>query len=228
MIKAILFDMDGLVFDTESVNKTCWQQAALQQDLLLDDAYYQTFIGVRDTECEQKLINTFQEKFDLNRFRKDKQNYYSQYQDSKVEFKDGFHKLFDCLKRHQLKCALVTSSPLSAVEHYFSESPYLKQFDAVITSEDVSQGKPNPECYRLACEEIAVQAKHCLVLEDSNNGMKAGLDAGCLAAIIPDLAPPSEEISRQANFIFESLNDVISLIDATCIEAPITLHHAHA
>ncbi len=54
MIKAILFDMDGLVFDTESINKTCWQQAALKQDLLLDDAYYQTFIGVRDTECEQK------------------------------------------------------------------------------------------------------------------------------------------------------------------------------
>ena len=221
MIKALLFDMDGLIFDTEVMHKKCWQYAAEEQGLTIDEQFYQSFIGVQTKACEDKLINYFTDNFDLARYQTVRDKLLSACQQQGPEFKDGFQSLFLCLKNHNLSCALVTSSSRAEVEHYFHNTSYLKQFDAIITAEDVENGKPNPDCYLLASQQLAVAPRHCLVLEDSNNGMRAGLDAGCLAAMVPDLLLPGEDIRMRANFIFDSLNDVTALIETTSIEKPV-------
>ena len=128
-----------------------------------------------------------------------------------IALKPGFDALFDAIKQHDLLTAIVTSSHLPEVKHNFSGSTYLAQFDLVITAEDVERGKPNPDCYQMAHRHQGVDAKQCLVLEDSNNGIKAALAAECQAVMIPDLLPPLPEFEDKV-IIKVSLEGVIPLL----------------
>ena len=108
-----------------------------------------------------------------------------------IALKPGFDALFYAIKQHGLLTAIVTSSHLPEVKHNFAGSEYLAQFELVITAEDVERGKPNPDCYQMAYRHLGVDTKQCLVLEDSNNGIKAALAAECHAVMIPDLCQSS-------------------------------------
>ncbi|PSU35602.1 HAD family hydrolase [Photobacterium lutimaris] len=207
-VKAVLFDMDGLIFDTEGLYKACWQYAAEEQGLVLTDEDYQSFIGVQDVECERRITVKFGEALDLERFCQVRDNMFNAEQGKGIPFKPGFSKLFAHSKQKGLKCALVTSSPLKKAKHHFAGTDYFSQFDVVVTAEDVKNGKPAPDCYLMACAQLDIGPANCLVLEDSNNGMRSGLEAGCQAIMIPDLLIPAAEVERRATSICTSLADV--------------------
>lgn len=211
-IKAILFDMDGLIFDSEGLYKTCWQQAVSQQGLVLDDDYYQQFIGVQDSQCEVYLERRFSSKLNLKQFRHDRDTLLQIKGQQSAPYKPGFQMLFSKVKEMELKCALVTSSSLAKVRHHFTDDKYLSQFDSIITSEKIENGKPQPDCYIMAYKQLNILPQHCLVLEDSNNGMRAALKAGCLAIMIPDLQQPATDVATQATAILTSLKQVKQLI----------------
>ena len=206
--KAALFDMDGLIFDTEVIYKTSWKLAAAEQGLVIEDSFYQTLIGTQDAECERRLIDYFEGRLNLERFKQVKNRDLHARREQGVDYKQGFDKLFALLQKKGVKCALVTSSALPEVKHNFGQSGHLEKFDIVITSEDVENGKPHPDCYMMACEQLGIEPGKCLVLEDSNNGIRSGLDAGCVTAMIPDLLPPNETIRQESHYILESLNSV--------------------
>ncbi|MCQ1058686.1 HAD family hydrolase [Photobacterium sp. DNB23_23_1] len=211
-VKAVLFDMDGLIFDTEGLYKTCWQYAAEEQGLDLTDEDYQCFIGVQDVECERRITVKFGEALDLERFCQVRDAMFHAEQDKGIPFMPGFSELFADIKRKGLKCALVTSSPRKKVAHHFAGTDYLSQFDVVVTAEDVKNGKPAPDCYLMASAQLDIAPVNCLVLEDSNNGMRSGLDAGCQAIMIPDLLVPASDVVSRAALIGESLLEVKSYL----------------
>ncbi|MDV5168080.1 HAD family phosphatase [Photobacterium rosenbergii] len=206
-VKAVLFDMDGLIFDTEGLYKACWQYAAQEQGLVLTDADYQSFIGVQDVECERRVAAMFGDNIDLARFCQVRDAMFKAEQDKGIPYKAGFSELFSHIKQKGIKCALVTSSPRHKVEHHFAGSDYITQFDAMVTAEDVEHGKPAPDCYQMASNQLDIAPANCLVLEDSNNGMRSGLDAGCQAIMIPDLLVPAEDVVLRATSIVDSLID---------------------
>ncbi|MGF1735111.1 HAD family hydrolase [Photobacterium satsumensis] len=211
-VKAVLFDMDGLIFDTEGLYKACWQYAAGEQGLELTDNDYLSFIGVQDVECERRIVVKFGDALDLERFCKVRDAMFNAEQDKGIPFKPGFSDLFAEIKQKGLKCALVTSSPLKKAKHHFADTDYLPQFDAVVTAEDVENGKPAPDCYLMASAQLDIAPANCLVLEDSNNGMRSGLDAGCQAIMIPDLLVPAGDVASRATLIGESLLEVKSYL----------------
>lgn len=211
MLKAVLFDMDGLIFDTESIYKQSWQYAATEQGLTITDDFYQQFIGVQDPECERILSEHFQDAIDMPRYKAVRDEHFHNLRNQGIALKPGFDVLFYAIKQHGLLTAIVTSSHLPEVKHNFSGSEYLAQFDLVITAEDVERGKPNPDCYQMAYRHLGVDAKQCLVLEDSNNGIKAALAAKCQAVMIPDLLPPQPELEDKV-IIKASLEEVIPLL----------------
>ena len=114
--------------------------------------------------------------------------------------------------RRGLKRALVTSAIFADVNINFSGSRYLPAFDTVVTAESVKRSKPDPECYLLACSRFDIDPRKCLALEDSNNGARAAINAGCMTAMIPDLSHLIHKISGDADYIFDSLHDVMELI----------------
>ncbi|MGL6314798.1 HAD family hydrolase [Vibrio sp. WXL103] len=212
MIKAVLFDMDGLIFDSESLYKRSWQFAASEQGLVISEDLYQNFIGVQDPECEQMLVEAFADQFDLQRFIQVRDQHFHNARAEGIPFKPGFAELFSAIQSKQLKTAIVTSAPRADVEHNFSRSDYLSQFDLVITAEDVKRGKPNPDCYQMAYQSLGLSAQQCLVLEDSNNGAHAGLAASCQVIMIPDLLPALPEYQDKVTLL-SSLDQVIPCLD---------------
>ncbi|NOH24411.1 HAD family hydrolase [Vibrio europaeus] len=213
MLKAVLFDMDGLIFDTESIYKLSWQYAAGEQNLDLSDDFYQQFIGVQDPECERILAEYFQDALDLSRYKQVRDDHFHRLRSNGIAFKPGFDQLFQDIKRRGLATAIVTSSHLAEVKYNFATSDYLPQFDLVITAEDVERGKPYPDCYQMAYTRLGFKAKECLVLEDSNNGVKAALAADCPVVMVPDLLPPQTEIIDKITVV-ESLEQLIPLLDS--------------
>ncbi|MDC5704226.1 HAD family hydrolase [Vibrio europaeus] len=213
MLKAVLFDMDGLIFDTESIYKLSWQYATGEQNLDLCDDFYQQFIGVQDPECERILAEYFQDALDLSRYKQVRDDHFHRLRSNGIAFKPGFDQLFQDIKRRGLATAIVTSSHLAEVKYNFATSDYLPQFDLVITAEDVERGKPYPDCYQMAYTRLGFKAKECLVLEDSNNGVKAALAAGCPVVMVPDLLPPQTEIIDKITVV-ESLEQLIPLLDS--------------
>ncbi|WP_029788813.1 MULTISPECIES: HAD family hydrolase [Vibrio] len=212
MLKAVLFDMDGLIFDTESIYKQSWQYAATEQGLAITDDFYQQFIGVQDPECERILAEHFQQAIDMSRYKAVRDEHFHHLRDQGIALKPGFDSLLRAIKQRGLLTAIVTSSHLPEVKHNFNNTEYLTQFDLVITAEDVERGKPNPDCYQMAYHHLGIDAKESLVLEDSNNGIKAALAAECHAVMIPDLLPPLQEFKDKV-IIKASLEEVIPLLD---------------
>jgi beta-phosphoglucomutase-like phosphatase (HAD superfamily) len=213
MFSALLFDMDGLIFDTEQLYKTSWQFAAQEMGLELTDSFYQSFIGIQDHECEQMLVKLYDHNFDLNAYRSIRDAHFHKARSGGIAFKPGFHRLFQLATEKGLRKALVTSSGLADTQFNFAHSTYLEQFDTIITAEDVVKGKPEPDCYLLSCQKLNLEPSRCLVLEDSNNGVRAGKRAGCTVAMIPDMTPQDPYSQQSADYLFESLEDVSALLN---------------
>ncbi|OLQ91292.1 haloacid dehalogenase [Vibrio panuliri] len=212
MLKAVLFDMDGLIFDTERVYKQSWQYAAQQQNLHLSDEFYQQFIGVQDADCERKLLEYFADDIDMPRYVQQRNQHFHRQRNQGIALKTGFSELFNQIKQCGLMTAIVTSSQRKEVEFNFASTTYLAQFDIIITAEDVPRGKPHPDCYLLACQRLNIPPNQSLVLEDSNQGVRAALAAGCLAVMIPDLAPPETDLVNKIE-VYDCLKQVISRLN---------------
>lgn len=211
MIKAVLFDMDGLIFDTESVYKKSWQHAARKQNLELSNEFYQQFIGVQDADCERLLKDHFGNEIDMKRYCVDRDRHFKVLRKDGIAIKPGFDALFQSITQRNLRMAIVTSSHRDDVQLNFQHSNYLAQYDLIISAEDVARGKPNPDCYEMACAKLNLKPDECMVLEDSNNGGKAGLEAGCRVVMIPDLAPIDPILLSKVTVV-DSLDKVITLL----------------
>ncbi|WP_299017590.1 HAD family phosphatase [uncultured Photobacterium sp.] len=144
----------------------------------------------------------------MARFRLERDASLEAEREKDIAFKAGFTELFAELKGKALKCALVTSSALPQVQNHFADTDYLSQFDSVNTVEKVKNGKPAPDCYRMASEQIEIAPAECLVLEDSKNGMRAGLGTDCHAVMIPDLLGPDSDVVERATAVVGSLVEI--------------------
>lgn len=210
-ILAVAFDMDGLIFDTEAVHREAWQTAGRALGYPISDALYQKFIGVTTRECEQMLIETFGHKFPLDDFRSSRNHLREEIVAREgLLFKNGFDELIQFFKRTGVMLALATSSTHEEVIWNFSNTDYLNNFDLIVTGDDVMNGKPNPEIYFMTAKKLNIQPGQLLVLEDSNNGMKAAIAAGAVAVMVPDLEHPEVDVINGA---FAIVNDLKSVID---------------
>ncbi|MFM2587754.1 HAD family hydrolase [Vibrio sp. TBV020] len=212
MIKAVLFDMDGLIFDTESIYKKSWQFAAKEQGLELTDEFYQQFFGVQDPECEAMLEKHFGDRIDMTLYKRTRDTDFQRLREQGIAMKPGFDALFQAIRQRDLKLAIVTSSYLSDVQHNFRNTEYLEKYDLIVTAEDVDKGKPSPDCYMMAYNKLGIEPHECLVLEDSNNGVRSGLAAQCQVIMVPDLLPADEDNKHVIQVA--TLEDVIPYLDS--------------
>ena len=213
-VQGVIFDMDGLILDNGVVYKRAYQEAASDNGYTLRDELYNRMLGIPHADCNLLLKQTFGEDFPVEEFEEIWSRRYQEVLATEgIPFRDGFEALFAHLEKHQVPIALATSSNRKKVEAHFKNTRYLEAFNAICTSDDITKGKPDPEIYLLAASKINSQPNQSIVFEDSNNGMRAAIAAGCMGIMIPNQESAEGYIKQNGLFVLPSLADVIPLMN---------------
>lgn len=211
--KAVIFDMDGLMMDTERMSRLAWQRASRECEVVMDDAIYAQFIGLTWPDSLRLLEKHFGGAFPLERFQVLAAQYYSEQVDESVNIcKPGLIELLDLLQILNCPCAVATSAESEGAIQLLRATGVASRIRVLVTSSDVSKGKPAPDVFLAAACKLQIDTWECLVLEDSTIGMEAAFAAGIPAIMVPDLVEPTPEIAARALCILGSLLDVCQFL----------------
>jgi HAD superfamily hydrolase (TIGR01509 family) len=213
--RAVLFDLDGLILDTEAIVWEIMPVVAAQFGVSLERTLFLELIGRHGPDVEDRLLAAWGRDFPLEDFKRGTQAAWRAYTDSKpIPVKPGLDALIACLDRRGIKRAIATSTRHARALHKLDCAGLAGRFDTVIGGDMVREGKPAPDIYLLAAERLGVAATECVVLEDSEPGARAGLAAGATVLLIPDMKPPSDELKTLVHAVLPSLDHAMELIEA--------------
>ena len=213
IITAVLFDMDGLVLDTEKLYTRFWQEAAnaLGYPMTKEQA-----LGMRSLNRGvglAKMQSYFGPEVDYDAIRMKRIEMMDAFVEKEgVTLKPGVHELLAYLKECGIKTAIATSSPIERTVLYLTSVGLQNSFDELVSGYMVEKGKPEPDIYLYAAEKLGVKAVECMVLEDSPAGILAAHRAGCFPVMVPDQDKPDEETKAMLYAEAQDLLAVISLL----------------
>jgi HAD superfamily hydrolase (TIGR01509 family) len=213
-LKAAIFDMDGVIFDTERLGAIFWKKAAADLNFEINDEVLSNITGRNPESGSEYFLKKFHGKVDYNVAGKLKNEYLLSYiSKNGLPIKDGVFSILEYLKSNDYKIALATSSLEKAVNIYFSHVAIEKYFDLKICGNMISKGKPNPEIYLKAMELLNEKPEDTFIFEDSPAGIMAGHGAGGNVIAIPDTIPLTKEILEYPICCCSSLEIAIKFIE---------------
>lgn len=213
MLQGVIFDMDGLMLDTEKLLLRFWCEAAAETGYKMEKKHVLSIRSLAAKYAEPKLKEYFGENFDYHKVRARRKELMSAYiQEKGIETKKGVRELLVFLKERGIKTAVATATDLERTEKYLKSVDLLKYFDKIVCGTMVENGKPEPDIYLKAAKELKLSPESCIALEDSPNGILAAYRAGCMPVMVPDLDQPSEETKKMLFGLEEDLLKVIDFI----------------
>jgi HAD superfamily hydrolase (TIGR01509 family) len=211
MPSAVLFDMDGLMIDSERVVLGCWRQAGEEFGLTFDDAFLHSLVGLHDKLCRVAVATAFPEVNIPALFARTNTLYELQIE-SGLPSKPGIHALLRWLHDQGIPRAVATSTQRAKAELKLTHAGLREFFQVVVTGSDIEHPKPAPEIYLKVAEQLAISPAECLVLEDSEPGVRAALAAGMTVIQVPDLKLPDAAFRQLGHTVVDSLMDAHTLL----------------
>ena len=209
---AVIFDMDGLLFDTEALWQEALLAAAAEAGHAIPDEVYNRSIGVRRSQCGALFRSHFGEEFRFEDFHADWRRHFWLVAENRPAMKPGVLELLDALDQLGLPRAIATSSSRPTVERHLASHGLTERFDAVICRGDYENGKPAPDPFLKAAERLGVEPRFCLALEDSHIGVRSAAAAGMMTVMAPDLMAPTEDIRARCVLVVRDLHEVRDLV----------------
>ena len=212
--KAILFDFDGLMFDTEFLWKKYNEEANKVFNVNFTEDDRIRIVGKHEQEIRHILHELFP-SLNVDEYRDwlREKVYYHQ-RNMAVDAKKGLLELLNFIRKNNIKSAIVSGSERMVIENMLDKTNIKSSvFQTMVTGDMKVTPKPNPDVYLLACENLGIKPEEAIVLEDSYNGVKAGKNAGCFTIMIPDTFPVTEEMEQTADLILNDLNEVVDFLD---------------
>ena len=205
-IKAVIFDMDGLMIDSERVYLSALKEVAASYGCDEDSDIFLQCIGRNRVDTMKMFVEEFGTDFPAEEMCiKTRERFYEMQSNGDVHLKKGLHEVLQLVEKRNIPRCLVSSSLRSAIEKNLETHNLKKHFPHYIGGDEVENGKPNPEGYLKAVSLLGYSPDNCVVLEDSEPGIKAAHNAGTIPIMIPDILKPSDEVRKIAHKVFPSL-----------------------
>ena len=209
---AVIFDMDGIIFDTERLYIESWK--AVGEEFGLENVVEMAYkiIGVNETMSRKVFTEYYQgtKDYDLSRKRLS-EVFHSRY-DGRIPVKPGVREILAFLKERKIPIALASSTRIETVQRELKEAGLYQAFDHIIGGDMIKQSKPAPDIFLAAAQKLGAAPENCYVLEDSHNGIRAAAAAGMHPIMVPDLLEPTDEMQKLAETICPSLNEAIDYL----------------
>ena len=213
MIKAIIFDMDGLMIDSERVTFECYQERLKDMNLTMDEEFYKTLLGKPIKGIYQRFYDVYGNDFPIENVIQDVHQLMAErFETEGVPVKKGLVELLHYLKDNNYKTIVATSSNRDRVDKILAKAKITEFFDDSICGDEVTKGKPNPEVFLKSCQKLGVNVDEAIVLEDSEAGIQASYDANIKVICIPDMKYPEKQYEEKTFKILKDLTEVTAYL----------------
>ena len=214
MVKAVIFDMDGLILDTEKHLVKYWCQAANEAGFPMQREHALNIRSLARKFAIPYLQGEFGSDFDYVRIRSRRMELMTEaLARDGLELKKGVKELLEYLNTHNIPAAVATATDHERAKAYLEQAGIYGYFDKVVCATMVENGKPKPDIYLYAASQLGFPPEECVALEDSPNGVRSAALAGCITIMVPDLTQPDEELKKLIYAKADSLLDVPGMIE---------------
>lgn len=207
--KAVVFDMDGVIFDSEKLVLEGWKELAEKYGFQDIDKVFYKCIGVNAVATKQIFLDYYGEDFPYDEYKKETSAaYHAKYDGGRLPQKPGVKELLTFLKENGFKIGLASSTRIAVVEQQIVDAGLREYFDDLTGGDMLQKSKPEPDIYLMACEHLGVDPKEAIAIEDSYNGIRSAYRAGMAPVMVPDMIGPDEEMERLSTKILADLYQV--------------------
>jgi HAD superfamily hydrolase (TIGR01509 family) len=210
--KAVVFDMDGLILDTEVLFRDVMMEASVARGLTLPMDVFLAMVGLPDHGSRAVAMAHFGDDFDFGPWMAHAWELAHARIDAGVPVKSGVVELLDLLDETGVPRAICTSSRRDIVERHLAPAGLLARFQVVVAAGDYARGKPHPDPFLAAAARLGAEPASCLALEDSHNGVRAAAAAGMMTVMVPDLLPATAEMRALCVAVADNLHQVAALV----------------
>ncbi|BCL75505.1 haloacid dehalogenase [Jeongeupia sp. HS-3] len=218
--RGAIFDMDGLLLDTERIACQAWQHAADELGLRIAESVVLGMVGMHSSKVDAYLAGELGADFPISDIRSSTHRHYLRLTDTPIPLKPGVFELFGWFRQQGLPIAVATSTRRSIAEHHLKAAGLWPHLAASRCGDEIVHPKPAPDIYLAAANQLGVDARDCFAFEDSNFGVKAAHSAGCRVAMIPDLRQPDAHTLTLNVPVLGSLHEALSWVQAQSAKAP--------
>lgn len=213
-IKGVVFDMDGVLLDTEKLYVRFWCEAARFYGWNMQRQHALSIRSLARPYAIERLKSYFGSDFDYYKVHDKRVELMDRYiEEHGVETKPGARETLEFLQQNGIKTALATATVLERTEQYLKQTGLFSYFDEIVCASMVRHGKPQPDIYLEACARLSLSPGDCLAVEDSPNGILAASRAGCVTLLIPDLDEPEEAVLQNVRYTLAGLQDIEQVIE---------------
>ena len=209
-IKAVIFDMDGVIVDTEKLLVKYWCQAANEMGFPMTREHALSLRSLAGRYAEPYLKELFGENFSYRKVRSRRKELMEEdIERNGIKIKPGLTELMAYLKKHGYKTAVATATDFDRAVEYLEKAGVYGSFDQLCCGPMVEHGKPEPDIYLFTAQKLGVEPNQCIALEDSPNGIISAYKAGMYPVMIPDLTMPDRELQK---LIYRKCDDLLGVI----------------
>lgn len=206
---AVIFDMDGIIFDSERLILDCWEEVCGKHQFTDIREALIKCIGTNKVKTDEIMTQYFGNASDYGKYAKEASRLFHTYAAGNgLPMKKGARELLQYLKDERVPIGLASSTRLAVVEEELKEAGLYDYFQVVMGGDQLKRSKPEPDIYLMTCEKMGIEPERVYAIEDSHNGIRAAYRAGMMPVMVPDILPATEEMQEMSVAVYDDLLQV--------------------